>query len=169
MMEQTRRNGSLLALLVLGTALLTLIHFNSVQPAQAQEQNAAAVKPALDYEFFKTRVEPILVKKRAGHARCVLCHGRGLGAPQYVVKLPPGSAFWTEEQSRQNFRNISMLVVPGDPLRSPFAIHPLAPEAGGDMNHWHGGGRQFTSQDDPDWKAIAQWIRGEKANGSPKP
>ena len=24
-------------------------------------------------------------------------------------------------------------------------------------------------QDDPDWKTIAQWIRGEKADGSPKP
>ena len=27
--------------------------------------------PALDYHFFKERVQPILLKKRPGHARCV--------------------------------------------------------------------------------------------------
>lgn len=154
----------LFAALGLGAAMLTtmIVQFSAAQPAQAPEQNTSAARPTLNYEFFKTRVQPILAKKRAGHARCVLCHGRGLGAPQYLVKLEPGSTSWTEEQSRENFRRISLLVFPGDPIRSPFAIHPLAPEAGGDMNRWHGGGRQFTSQDDPDWQTIAQWIRGEK-------
>ncbi len=132
--------------------------------ALAQEQAASVSKPTLDYEFFKTRVEPILLKKRVGHARCVLCHGRGLGAPQYLTKLSPGATSWTEEQSRRNFVNISKLVIPGKPMLSPFAIHPLAPEAGGDNQHWHGGGRQFTSQADPDWQTIAAWIRGEKAS-----
>jgi hypothetical protein len=30
--------------------------------------------PALDYQFFKERVQPILLKKRPGHARCIACH-----------------------------------------------------------------------------------------------
>ena len=28
----------------------------------------------LDYSFFKERVQPVFLKKRAGHARCVTCH-----------------------------------------------------------------------------------------------
>ena len=30
--------------------------------------------PVLDYDFFKTRVEPIFLEKRAGHVRCYVCH-----------------------------------------------------------------------------------------------
>jgi YVTN family beta-propeller protein len=36
-------------------------------------------------------------------------------------------------------------------------LHPLAPEAGGDA--FHSGGRQFESQNDPDWLTIADWVR----------
>jgi YVTN family beta-propeller protein len=35
--------------------------------------------------------------------------------------------------------------------------HPLAPEAGGDA--FHSCGRQFASQEDPDWMTLAQWVR----------
>ena len=34
----------------------------------------ASKAPTLDYEFFKTRVEPIFLKKREGHTRCYVCH-----------------------------------------------------------------------------------------------
>ena len=36
-------------------------------------------------------------------------------------------------------------------------MHPLAPDAGGDL--FHSGGHQFASQDDPDWQAMAAWVR----------
>ncbi len=36
-------------------------------------------------------------------------------------------------------------------------MHPLAPEAGGDV--FHSGGHQFASQDDPDWQVLATWVR----------
>ena len=39
-------------------------------------------------------------------------------------------------------------------------MHPLAPEAGGEA--FHSGGRQFQSQDDPDWLKIAEWVKGLK-------
>ena len=31
----------------------------------------------LDYEFFKTKVQPIFLAKRSGHARCISCHASG--------------------------------------------------------------------------------------------
>ena len=47
-------------------------------------------------------------------------------------------------------------MVPTDPAKSRLLIHPLAPEAGGDL--FHSGGRQFGTKDDPDWKILAQWA-----------
>ncbi len=113
-----------------------------------------AIGQTLDYEVFKTSVEPIFAKKRAGHARCVACHS----AANNTFRLQPlaeGSA-WTEEQSRRNFESVSKLVNRTNPKASMILMHPLAHEAGGD--EFHSGGRQFLSKDDPDWKAIAAWI-----------
>ena len=38
---------------------------------------APAQKPSLDYSVFKEQVQPILLKKRPGHARCITCHKIG--------------------------------------------------------------------------------------------
>jgi hypothetical protein len=118
---------------------------------------ALHAEPRLDYEYFKNKVEPVFLKKRAEHTRCVVCHAES-GNALKLVALPAGSNSWSEDQSRQNFETVSKLVTPGDPEHSRLLMHPLAPEAGGDV--FHSGGRQFRSTDDPDWKAIAQWIMG---------
>jgi hypothetical protein len=131
-------------------------------------QGASASPRTPDYEFFKGRVEPIFLKKRPGHARCYACHGSGTG-PQYLVPLPPGADFWTEEQSRKIFRNVSAFVDSDDPMSSLILIHPLSPMAGGDITFAHGGGRQFESKEDPDWKIISQWVNGATLTRSPKP
>jgi|ERR1700730_696543 len=128
-------------------------------------QEALPSVQSLDYEFFKTHVEPILLKRRPGHARCYACHASGTG-PQYLVKMSPGSTFWTEEQSRKNFENVSKLVNLDEPMNSRFLIHPLSPMAGGDIAYAHGGGRQFESKEDPDWKTIAEWVSGPKVASS---
>jgi len=123
--------------------------------------SSSAESPALDYGFFKSRVEPIFLKKRPTHARCYACHEEANHALK-LAKLSPGNATWTEEESRRNFETVSHIVTPGDPLGSILLHHPLAPEAGGDA--FHSGGRQFESQNDPDWKTFADWVRGSKAN-----
>src|SRR6267142_4656798 len=118
---------------------------------------SSSTTDALDFEFFKTKVEPIFLKERAGHAPCYGCHvlvNRGF----HLETLSPGSKAWSEEQSRLNFENILDQVTAGDPLSSRLLKHPLAPEAGGDP--FHSGGRQFDSQNDSDWQVIAEWVRG---------
>src|SRR5580692_5106798 len=130
-----------------------------------------AQTPQLDYEFFKTRVEPIFLKKRSDeHARCYVCHQmmRHGGGPLSLEMLPSGADFWTEEQSRKNFETVSKLVVPGNPELSLFLRMPLAPEVGG-LADTHQGGRQFASMDDPDWKNMKAWVMGQKAGDSSKP
>ena len=121
---------------------------------------AAQAETVLDYGFFKRKVEPIFLKKRADHARCAVCHQQSNNAFR-LEKLPAGASFWTEEQSRKNFAVVSSLVVPGDPAESRLLLQPLAPQAGG--NAYHSGGWQFANKDDPDWKTLAAWVNGRTA------
>jgi hypothetical protein len=113
---------------------------------------------ALDYKFFKARVQPIFLEKRAGHTRCVVCHSERSNNAFRLEKLAPGAKDWTEEQSRRNFEMASRLVVPGNPDAGLLLLHPLAPEAGGSA--YHSGGRQFASKNDTEWKILADWVRG---------
>ena len=125
----------------------------------------AAAQTTLDFEFFKTRVAPIFLKKRGEHARCYVCHQRSSGSSyQYLEKLPEGADFWTDAQLRTMMERISRLAVPGDPSRSKIVMYPLAPEQGGWSDGGvHSGGRKFANQNDPDWKTFAQWVQGAKA------
>ena len=125
---------------------------------------ASTAEVALDYDFYKSRVEPIFLKKRPGHGRCYVCHAEGNNAFR-LQKLSPGSSSWSEEQSQRNFPIVAALIVAGDPDKSRLLLQPLAPEAGGLA--FHSGGRQFSSKNDPDWKILAQWVLGDK-NPSPK-
>jgi hypothetical protein len=104
---------------------------------------ASQGKPPLDYETYKATVQPIFLERREGHVRCYTCHSENNNS-------------WTEEQSRKNYASVSGLAVPSDPASSKMLIHPLAPEAGGDL--FHSGGRQFESKNDPDWKILAQFL-----------
>lgn len=115
-----------------------------------------AAAQSADYEFFKTKVQPIFVKNRATHGRCVTCHGNGNGGSFVLQPLVPGGT-WTEEQTMRNFAAASRLVQPGKPTSSQLLMHPLSPDAGGDV--FHSGGHQFASQEDPDWQILAAWVR----------
>ncbi len=121
-----------------------------------QPPSSSASTTALDFEFFKTNVQPIFLTKRPGNVRCVVCHA---GAGRFSLQpLSPGSASWDEEQSRRNFQAVQRLVVPGNPLVSRLLLKPLAEEAGG--QRLHQGGKHWHSQDDPEWQTLATWVRG---------
>ena len=134
----------------------TAAMFASVQTHAAAASSAQAA--ALDYEFFKTKVEPVFLTKRTGHTRCVACHTQN-NAPFHLVKLSPGANSWNEQQSRQNFQLIQRVAIPGS-MDSPIVHHPLAGQAGGDPHH--GGGDQFESQNDPAWQTLRAFVMGAK-------
>ena len=124
----------------------------------ASRSSASTSREALDFEFYREQVEPIFVRKRAGSARCVVCH-----ATRTAFRLqapPPEGATWNAEQSRRNFATARRMVVPGDPLASQLLLLPLAEEAGG--NSFHPGGKHWASQTDPEWQTIASWVRGTR-------
>ena len=115
--------------------------FLAAAPVMAQPSGT----PALDFAFFKARIEPIFTTKRPGHARCVSCHS--VGTPMRLKPLPAGSATWSDEDAHANFEVISARVIPGDPDDSRLLRHPLAESAGGDPQH--DGGKHWLSKDDP--------------------
>ena len=140
--------------------LLLVLAFGSfLSGASAQTPSSA---PALDFEFFKTRVQPIFLAERPGHARCIACHGAG--TPLRLQPLGEGRTTWTDEESRKNFDAVRRLVVPGS-AKSRLLLHPLAESAGGDF--YHNGGKHWSSQNDPEWLTVKAWVMGEKTTSAP--
>ena len=121
--------------------------------------SSATASASLNFEVFKTNVQPIFLAKRPGHARCVACHATNASA-LHLEPLSPGSTTWNEEESRKNFESVQRVAVPGK-LDSPLLIHPLAEQAGGDF--FHSGGKHFNSQNDPEWQKLKAWVLGATA------
>jgi YVTN family beta-propeller protein len=147
-------------LLLVFCAATTSSLYSGTRPMAHPAEPAAASSaqtPSLSLEFFKTKVQPIFLKNRSEHARCYGCHILSNRIFR-LEPLSPGSTDWSDEQSEKNFQSALEVVVPGDPASSKLLLHPLSPDAGGDP--FHSGGRQFASQNDPDWLVIAEWVRG---------
>ena len=116
----------------------------------------AAQQPTLDYEYFKTKVQPIFLAKRPGHARCISCHGAG--TPLRFQPLASGATTWTDEESQKNFAVIKRVSSAG--VKSRLIVHPLEEQAGGDF--YHSGGKHWASQNDPEWKVLQAFVLGQK-------
>ncbi|HYR87438.1 MAG TPA: hypothetical protein VE422_25365 [Terriglobia bacterium] len=136
-----------------------LIQSPATATLRAQEPGSTAAS-ALDFEFFRTKVQPIFLAKRDGHTRCVSCHSKG--TPMRFQELSPGATTWNEEQSRKNFQVVRPRVVAGNLTQSKLLVHPLLAEGGGDF--YHSGGKHWNSFLDPEWQTIANWVCGRKAN-----
>lgn len=142
-------------------ALALVSGLASVPRAQSAAPPGAAAAP-LDFEVFKTRIQPILLARRAGAVRCVTCHAGNVGTRLRLQPLPDGATTWSDEDAKKNFASASTLVTPGNPMTSRLLLHPLDRNAGGDA--FHGGGKHWLSQTDPEWQTLAAWVRGA---GSP--
>jgi hypothetical protein len=126
---------------------------------QGQGASAPLTGPkGLDFDTFRTKVQPIFLATRGEHARCYACHSQG--TPLRLQELSPGAKEWTEEQSRANFQAMQRVVVPGQPKLSRLLLMPLAHDAGG--TEFHPGGKHFNSMDDPEVKALVAWITDVK-------
>ena len=140
-------------------AAIAAVLFLTVVHAEQAPAGSAGASSSLDYEFFKTRVQPIFAAKRPGHARCIACHGSG--TPLRLQPLPPGSTTWNDEDTRKNFEAVRRVVVPGSLAKSRLLVHPLAEDAGGDF--YHNGGKHWSSQNEAEWQTLKAWVFGETA------
>ena len=130
---------------------------------------AQTATPSLDYELFKNQVQPIFLKARPANEgigqACVGCHS-SIATRMRLQPLHEGATTWSEEESRKNFEAVSALVIPGEPMKSPLLVHPLATNAGGDP--FHTGGKFWASTEHADFQAISKWVATAKAtSGGP--
>jgi hypothetical protein len=126
---------------------------------RGQETATAATGPrGLDFQAFRTKIEPIFLARRGDHARCYACHSQG--TPLRLQEMSPGATSWTEDQSRKNFAAMQRVVVPGQPKLSRLLLMPLAHEAGG--TEFHPGGKHFNTMDDAEVKTLVAWISDVK-------
>lgn len=135
-----------------------LIVFFLMWPQATSSTGAQNSGGGLDFATFKSTVEPLLLEKRPGHARCVTCHSTGTAFR--LQPLAKGETMWSEEQSQKNFEMIKRFVLPGVPAKSRLLVMPLAHEAGG--TEFHPGGKHWESQSDAEWKKLADWVNGGK-------
>jgi len=115
----------------------------------------------LDYDVFKDKIQPLLAEKRPGHARCITCHSTGTAFR--LQPLPKGRTTYTDEETRKNFDAAARFVLPGAPLKSRLLVMPLTHEAGG--TEFHPGGKHWESQNDPEWKVLADWVKNAATSG----
>ena len=139
-------------------SIVVLVLLALAGPGTQQPAAAPTAATSLDFEFFKTRVQPIFLAKRPGHARCIACHGSG--TPLRLQPLAPGNTTWNDEESRKNFEAVQRVVVPGN-VNSRLLIHPLLEKAGGDF--YHSGGKHWSSQSEPEWQTLRAWVLGQTA------
>jgi hypothetical protein len=74
---------------------------------KAEPQRAAV----LDFETYRTRIEPIFLKQRESGPRCYDYHS-AMSTRLRLEPLSAGSPSWTEEQSRKNFEVVTQLIAP---------------------------------------------------------
>lgn len=144
---------SVARLLFLVAVFLALPPTVAAPAAQAPSSTAASM---LDFDYFRTQIQPIFLAKRDGNSRCVSCHIKG--TPMRLQEFSPGATTWNEEQSRRNFQVVATRVVPRNLLQSRLLMHPLAAEAGGTF--YHSGGKHWKSILEPEWQMLASWVCG---------
>ena len=123
-------------------------------PAVSQQTApGSATSTSLDYEFFKTRVQPIFMAKRAGNARCISCHAPARrcdcsrsrrearhGATRTRARTSRRSAGrrarQPEEQAAASIRS----------RKRPAATSITTAASTGD------------SQNDPEWQTLEAWV-----------
>jgi hypothetical protein len=121
------------------------------------DKYVASSEPPLDFEFFRSCVQRVFANPREGHIRCSNCHSAGLIG---FAPVPQSGSTWSDQEANRAFQTISRLVIPGNPEQSRFLLKPLHPDGGGSYSH--NGPRRWQSRDDPEWRMLADWVRGQR-------
>jgi HEAT repeat protein len=133
------------------------------------------VKPGsvLDFNYFVTKVEPILATTGADGKACVMCH-----ASHVIFRLQPPNAEgqFSPQDSEENYKYAMRVVDINDPVHSLMLIKPTRPtDSAGNVADYlatHNGGQRWHGNESSwQYETILQWIRGanlEATNSEPK-
>jgi hypothetical protein len=122
----------------------------------------------LDFDFFVSKVEPILATTGTDGKACVMCH-----ATHVIFKLRPPNTEgeFSPQDSEANYRYAMRVVDIRNPNHSLMLIKPTRPtDAAGNVDDYlatHNGGQRWQG-DESSWqyKTILEWIRGARLQAS---
>jgi HEAT repeat protein len=116
----------------------------------------------LDFNYFVTRIEPILAKPGPDGKACVFCH-----ASHVIFKLQPPNAagVFSDQDSEENYKYAMRVVDINNPMQSLILIKPTRPtDSAGNVGNYlathNGGQRWHGNESSPQYQTILQWIRG---------
>ena len=125
----------------------------------------------LDFNYFVTKVEPILATPGADGKACVFCH-----ASHVIFKLEPPNAqgVFSDQDSKENYKYAMRVVNITDPNKSLLVIKPTRPtdSAGnvGDYLATHNGGQRWHGNESSEqYRTILEWIRGGRLEAANRP
>lgn len=133
---------------------------NWIQSLPADRYVAKPDSP-IDFEFFRACVQQVFANPREGHIRCSNCHSSGLIG---FAPVAQSGIAWNDQEAKLAFSTITRLIIPGNPEQSRFLLKPLHPDGGG--SYTHNGPRRWQSRDDPEYRMLASWVRGERKGGN---
>ena len=122
------------------------------------------VKPGsvLDFNYFVTKVEPILATTGADGKACVMCH-----ASHVIFRLQPPNAEgqFSQQDSEENYRYAMRVVNISDPEHSLMLVKPTRPtDSAGNVADYlatHNGGQRWPGNESSlQYQTILDWIRG---------
>jgi HEAT repeat protein len=118
----------------------------------------------LDFNYFVSKIEPILATPGPDGKACVFCH-----ASHVIFKLaPPNSeGVYSDQDSESNYKYAMRVVDISDPRQSLILIKPTRPtdSAGnvGDYLATHNGGQRWPGNETSwQYRTILEWIRGSQ-------
>jgi HEAT repeat protein len=124
----------------------------------------ADVQPGsvLDFNYFVSKIEPILATPGADGKACVMCH-----ATHVIFRLHPPDAdgAFSPQDSEDNYKYAMRVVDINDPAHSLMLIKPTRPtDSAGNVADYlatHNGGQRWPGNESSwQYKTILQWIRG---------
>jgi len=122
----------------------------------------------LDFNYFVSKIEPILATPGADGKACVFCH-----ASHVIFKLQPPNAegVFSDQDSEQNYKYAMRVVDISDPDHSLILVKPTRPtdSAGnvGDYLATHNGGQRWPGNESSwQYRTILQWIRGSQLHST---
>jgi HEAT repeat protein len=122
----------------------------------------------LDFNYFVTKVEPILATPGADGKACVMCH-----ATHVIFRLHPPDAegAFSPQDSEDNYKYAMRVVDISDPAHSLMLIKPTRPtDSAANVSDYlatHNGGQRWPGNEASwQYKTILQWIRGANLQAS---
>jgi hypothetical protein len=133
-------------------------------PAIRAAMPANAPRNQPDFDYFVSKIEPILAKPGPDGKACAMCHA---SHALFRLRLPADHGKFTGEQSRENYKNALKVINVAEPRKSLLVIKPTRPnDSVGDANLYlatHNGGERWQANEaSVEYQTMLEWIRGAR-------